>query len=299
MTDASDDFVAPSGDAPSAAAASRSREHDLKCWPEFFKHLWSGEKTFEIRKDDRGYQAGDTLTLREWTERHGYSGRWIKYDVPFLLGGIWPGLGPEHVCMSIKEIERSRLPPAAAREDVEPWEGAPAKVPVWVRDVRLVLRDLQALHENVEEGRDIPQHIYKGASAALRALDHQFLMGEIPPNPEELVAKHQSAVDAILYDPRRMAREITSDIMATEDEIADAIAGAIKHATSSLSLRVKELEEALKPFAKLSDQIAAWESDTNECWADDERLFEAPHSETLKLADIRRARTVLHGEGDE
>jgi hypothetical protein len=116
---------------------------------------------------------------------------------------------------------------------------------------------------------------------------------------EELVAKHQSAVDAILYDPRRMAREITSDIMATEDEIADAIAGAIKHATSSLSLRVKELEEALKPFAKLSDQIAAWESDTNECWADDERLFEAPHSETLKLADIRRARTVLHGEGDE
>jgi hypothetical protein len=183
MSDASDDFVAPSGDAPSAAAASRSREHDLKCWPEFFKHLWSGEKTFEIRKDDRGYQAGDTLTLREWTERHGYSGRWIKYDVPFLLGGIWPGLGPEHVCMSIKEIERSRLPPAAAREDVEPWEGAPAKVPVWVRDVRLVLRDLQALHENVEEGRDIPQHIYKGASAALRALDHQFLMGEIPPNP--------------------------------------------------------------------------------------------------------------------
>lgn len=122
------DDLTPSPDAPSdammtasehgssPAAASKSREHDIKCWPEFFKHLWSGKKTFEIRKDDREYQAGDTLLLREWTERSGYSGRWIKCDVPFVLGGLWPGLAPNHVCMSIKEIERSRPQPAAAVE---------------------------------------------------------------------------------------------------------------------------------------------------------------------------------------
>lgn len=78
--------------------------HDIKCWPEFFKYLWSGEKTFELRNDDRGYAAGDTLIQREWTKKNGYTGRWIKFDVPFVLSGTW--LAPNHVCMSLKELER-------------------------------------------------------------------------------------------------------------------------------------------------------------------------------------------------
>jgi hypothetical protein len=105
-----DNVFAPSPHVGSADASRRSegRWHALKCWPEFFKHLWSGEKTFEIRKDDRSFEAGDRLILREWTERNGYSGRWIECDVTFLLGGIWPGLAPGYVCMSIKELERSQ-----------------------------------------------------------------------------------------------------------------------------------------------------------------------------------------------
>lgn len=79
-------------------------EHDLKCWPEFFAPLWSRDKTFEIRQNDRGYQEGDTLVLREWSERGGYSGRWIRARVPYLLAGRW--LPPNHVCMSIIETDR-------------------------------------------------------------------------------------------------------------------------------------------------------------------------------------------------
>src|SRR3954470_11426726 len=41
-------------------------EHELKCWPEFYKALVSGEKTFELRKNDRGFRVGDVLWLREW-----------------------------------------------------------------------------------------------------------------------------------------------------------------------------------------------------------------------------------------
>lgn len=84
--------------------ALRAQEHDLKCWPEFFRYLWSGEKTFELRNDDRGYAAGDTLLQREWTKRDGYTGRWIRFDVPFVLSGTW--LAKNHVCMSLKELER-------------------------------------------------------------------------------------------------------------------------------------------------------------------------------------------------
>lgn len=41
--------------------------HDLKCWPEFFDAIADGRKTFEVRKNDRGFQAGDRLVLRKYT----------------------------------------------------------------------------------------------------------------------------------------------------------------------------------------------------------------------------------------
>lgn len=43
-----------------------SARHELKTWPVYFQRVWKGEKTFEVRLDDRGYQKGDTVVLREW-----------------------------------------------------------------------------------------------------------------------------------------------------------------------------------------------------------------------------------------
>jgi hypothetical protein len=43
--------------------------HYLKTWPEFFDAIRAGCKTFEIRKNDRGFQAGDRLVLRKWDPR--------------------------------------------------------------------------------------------------------------------------------------------------------------------------------------------------------------------------------------
>ena len=40
--------------------------HHLKTWPAHFSPLYAGDKTAEIRKDDRGYAIGDTLVLIEW-----------------------------------------------------------------------------------------------------------------------------------------------------------------------------------------------------------------------------------------
>lgn len=41
-------------------------EHLLKVIPPYFDALADGRKTFEVRKNDRAYQAGDVLLLREW-----------------------------------------------------------------------------------------------------------------------------------------------------------------------------------------------------------------------------------------
>jgi hypothetical protein len=40
--------------------------HKVKCWPSYFDAVARGDKTFEVRYDDRGYQAGDTIVLCEW-----------------------------------------------------------------------------------------------------------------------------------------------------------------------------------------------------------------------------------------
>ena len=42
------------------------KTHMLKCWPEYFKQVKAGTKTFGIRENDRDYQVGDVLYLQEF-----------------------------------------------------------------------------------------------------------------------------------------------------------------------------------------------------------------------------------------
>lgn len=74
--------------------------HELKTWPQFYEAVLSGEKTFEIRKDDRGFQKGDKLRLREWCpkkaaeimvggkvgDERGYTGNSVEKFVTYVTG---------------------------------------------------------------------------------------------------------------------------------------------------------------------------------------------------------------------
>lgn len=51
--------------------------HALKIQPKYFTAVLHGKKNFELRKDDRGYQVGDLITLREY-ENGEYTGKEIK-----------------------------------------------------------------------------------------------------------------------------------------------------------------------------------------------------------------------------
>ena len=47
--------------------------HRLKCENAYFDAVAAGDKTFEIRYNDRGFQKGDSVTLSAWnTEHHCY-----------------------------------------------------------------------------------------------------------------------------------------------------------------------------------------------------------------------------------
>jgi hypothetical protein len=56
--------------------------HELKTWPAYFQPVWDRDKTFEVRYDDRGFQRGDAVRLREWDPTtHRFSGRVITATI--------------------------------------------------------------------------------------------------------------------------------------------------------------------------------------------------------------------------
>jgi len=66
--------------------------HDLKTIQPYYDRAASGEKPFEFRKNDRDFQAGDTVYLREYdpkTETH--SGNFIYGKITYVLREF-PGL---------------------------------------------------------------------------------------------------------------------------------------------------------------------------------------------------------------
>lgn len=84
------------------------REHVLKCWLPFFEVVMYGEKTFEVRKNDRGFQRGDTLLLREWDPDANYgSGRYTGREglkvVTYVLGGF-AGIEDGYVVMGLRDV---------------------------------------------------------------------------------------------------------------------------------------------------------------------------------------------------
>ena len=85
--------------------------HNLKIWPEFFKALVAGEKTYDIRKNDRtgGFQVGDTIFFLEWDSKNErYTGHKIETKITHVLhGGTHPpatdGLKAGYVALSFRE----------------------------------------------------------------------------------------------------------------------------------------------------------------------------------------------------
>ena len=82
--------------------------HQLKILPKFFDAVVCGEKTFEIRKNDREFVKGDYLALNEWEQTSDlgghYTGRSCMVYVDYILYGAegCPGLDEDYVVMSIK-----------------------------------------------------------------------------------------------------------------------------------------------------------------------------------------------------
>lgn len=60
--------------------------HELKILPEYFNDVISGNKTFEIRRNDRNFLVGDYIALNEFVKKSGYTGRSALYRITYVAG---------------------------------------------------------------------------------------------------------------------------------------------------------------------------------------------------------------------
>lgn len=109
------------------AQAKRSRPmiHDLKIWPQYYCRVADGSKTFEIRNNDRAFQSGDTVVLKEFdpepvnptsNEPKGYTG---AKDLEFTIGYIHV-LNSDEVVFSLLQKAKKPTPKASKKTSKKP-----------------------------------------------------------------------------------------------------------------------------------------------------------------------------------
>lgn len=79
----------------------RGKVHVVKTQNPHFTASFENAKPFELRDDDRGYLAGDTLLQREYDPETGYSGRMLQYLITSVLKD-YPGLEPGYVILGLQ-----------------------------------------------------------------------------------------------------------------------------------------------------------------------------------------------------
>lgn len=69
---------------PSDTQENGQKVHHIKLGATFFEEVASGEKTFELRKNDRGYKKGDILEMMEFKDGKN-TGRTVRVLVTYIL----------------------------------------------------------------------------------------------------------------------------------------------------------------------------------------------------------------------
>ncbi len=90
-----------------------TQEHRLKCWLTYFEAIERGEKNFEVRRDDRGFQKGDVLILLCYNpEANMYMKRRdgkiaeVRRTVGYILTGGQFGIQPGYVVMALEQPQQ-------------------------------------------------------------------------------------------------------------------------------------------------------------------------------------------------
>ena len=79
-----------------------------KILPWYFEAVRNGSKTFEIRKDEDGFEVGDHIILCEWSGT-AYTGFTLEAEITYILRDAEQyGLMPGFCILGIKVLERGK-----------------------------------------------------------------------------------------------------------------------------------------------------------------------------------------------
>lgn len=78
--------------------------HELKIKSKYFKSVVDGDKTFEVRFNDRDYKEGDILILKEFDGEQ-YTGRVCHKFVKYILDYFPEGLRMGYVVLGIGDYD--------------------------------------------------------------------------------------------------------------------------------------------------------------------------------------------------
>jgi hypothetical protein len=81
------------------------KKHIVKSHPKPFAQVWDGSKRHEIRINDRGYEQGDAIELREFNPHtKEYSGRSIDAVIGNCTHGGNFGLAADLCCFTLLHV---------------------------------------------------------------------------------------------------------------------------------------------------------------------------------------------------
>jgi len=80
----------------------KNKIHCLKVLPKYYSDLKNGNKTFEIRKNDRNFKTGDILVLSEYDPetKERTASKNLYFEVTYILDNV-KYLQEGYVCMGI------------------------------------------------------------------------------------------------------------------------------------------------------------------------------------------------------
>lgn len=84
--------------------------HELKCWPPQYEAMRRGDKTFDIRRNDRGFQTGDMVVQKAYDPR---ARQYLDeeacpplfFEITYVLSGPMYGLREDYVCMALEPLD--------------------------------------------------------------------------------------------------------------------------------------------------------------------------------------------------
>lgn len=84
---------------------TQRQSHELKTWPSCFAAANAGNKPFDVRENDRNFQVGDLLVLREFDpETEQYTGQTVTRWVSYVLQGGAFGIRPEWCVLGFSDL---------------------------------------------------------------------------------------------------------------------------------------------------------------------------------------------------